>query len=357
MGRSSSIVLRAYWEEDRNNWPDDWPSDIGVICLWRDGLVKAIEPFNSAEKARDFISRAAKKFLRSDEAYACYPEIEGLNFCNLSVRDDAVISEGLRSYLESNPDEVEKVADFSVNFDYAISEGIDLRKLGLAPADDSGDKRQDLPAGYSLFNGIDAVTEAFEGATVVLAEGKHDEIHVPGFDKVFKISIETVLSNQEGQSIAFRVDQLLENDVPPGLILLPEGCLGQPKNGKTTKVDLRISRSGDYLFVSPIMHTRKLVLEAKTSAPAKSRKPAWKAFAWLVLMVLALCAAVTLFGAMITVAEQEVRSADNFSNLGALMFDEQGNAPKAQNPNMLDSFQAGLSATLAKVTNMISAYR
>jgi hypothetical protein len=262
MPHNADDLLRIYCHEDRSDWPRDWPDAIGVICLWKKGSIVGVSPFHSNENRNHVISRAIKTLRIKSGSVSCYPSAPGLTVAPLDMKDDLEISDALTAYLKTNPDITEWIHDFILNYEFAASEGLvleDFAEEELREAIEPVDHPLalgDCPHGYLKFDPDMKTVDVFTEAFVRLGEEGQVDLVLPRIDSAEIITEIDVFIREDGLGFALSVEQILENEVPPGVIVLPEGCLdlAAPKKGEL--IDVRIVQGEDYLFVTPYPWTK-----------------------------------------------------------------------------------------------------
>jgi hypothetical protein len=277
MPHNADGLLRIYCHKDRSNWPRDWPDEIGLICLWENESITDVSSFHSSENKHDVISRAIINLQIKPDSVSCYPSAPGLVIAPLDEQDDLKISDALAVYLKSNPDIIERIQDFSLNYEFAVSEGLALEDLAeketeevIAPIDRPS-AMSDGPHGYLKFDADMKTADVFSEAFIRLDEDSLVELVLPQIDSAEIITEIDVFIREDGLGFALSVEQILENEVPPGVIVLPEGCLdlATPKKGEL--IDVRIVQGEDYLFVTPFPWTKRI--QAPAQKLAKSTTP------------------------------------------------------------------------------------
>lgn len=276
MADSNGALLRIYCHEDRTIWPDDWPEAMGIACLWKNDRIVAVSPFHDDESNREILDRVLPDLGLSELSIMCHPRIGRCLPAQVTVAQDADISEALEEFLNLNEEAVERAGDFSINYEYALSEGLPLRNVTLPESltvrqpHPVKQRTHDVPEGFVEFNGPEeAALSVFKGAFVRRSEAGQLELVLPGIENDKVVSDVSVLVRNDGMGIAIAVEQLLRFEVPHGIIELPQGCL--PINlRKGERVNAVLIQSDSFLFVTPILHSRRIIQKSQPEAKKKN---------------------------------------------------------------------------------------
>ncbi len=123
-----AILLEA---EDIQVVHKDWPEEMRLsMCLMPSGDCQILL-FRQEEVAR-FPDRLRKHLGLRAEELSFHPKVEGYPVCNVSYSDER----NLGALLADAPNLLEDANDYSVNYSYALEEGLDpVAFLGSAPAE------------------------------------------------------------------------------------------------------------------------------------------------------------------------------------------------------------------------------
>lgn len=281
---------------DRPVWPKQWPEEIGLACLWNGQKIIGVLPVHVNEEGEDLLGRLARDLVGFGASATCYPKMPGRREADLSIDEDEIISQALGVYLVVNPHQVEDAHDFAVNYEFVESSGMDFEALdGAAEAKAEGgvsapaSRSGGVPAGYGRYDPSEAINESFKGAYLRSNAEGHAEIVLPAFEEDGRTASVEILLRDDGLSLAIDVDQLLGLGAPPGVIVLPDGCLGGLAPSADEVVSVCAVLREKFLFVTPLWHSRSLLPATPEAERSKSGVAAF--FAQLfrrVLLALAL---------------------------------------------------------------------
>lgn len=254
--------------------PDGWPDDVGIAVL-QTGREPEIFPVHQTETHAGIVKRIESLTSRDLGAAAVFPPLEGHPHCDLPFTAVAKLRAEIESFLSRTPAAVEEAADFSVNFDFAAEEGLDLTVLvrrTSARTDDPPEAKvaSDLP-GYAPFDPGLPPYRASIPATLWLTPSGELVIVTDPDAEPFKLDPSDVLVREDGLGLALRRSCPGLAGGLPGYILLPSGCLGFDPPSYGLQV-LIMPRERHYL-VTPVLDWPEPSLPSEPAWPTVSAHP------------------------------------------------------------------------------------
>lgn len=274
MAMTPRALLRIYAHDERTVWPDEWPENIGVVCLWRNGQIDGVSAFHEDESDEVVVERALEAFDMDAVQVASHPKVKGLSSHDLDVSEDIEISLSLDDFLDRNEEEVEAACDFAVNYEFAASEGLPPEEIvpGLKPV--SGSRRKPaLPSGYSNVDDLDRSDAVFSGAYLRFHSKDVMHLVIPGVGNDDLMGGVSVLARDDGTGFAIAVDQLLAHERPYGVIEVPAAALSISAS-VGSRMDVLVSLGDTHLYATAMPHTLTAGVQRKAAPPKKSVRPA-----------------------------------------------------------------------------------
>ncbi|WP_374434139.1 hypothetical protein [Tabrizicola sp.] len=226
MTESVTTRLRLFFPDDFAA-PQGWPEDVGIVAL-QVGDAPEIFPFHRRESPEAILSRIETLTTHRLAEAAVFPPVEGHPVCDLPFTAVARLRLGIESFLARSPDAVEEAADFSVNFGFAVDEGLDLAALVRVPdpqtESDAPRVTAELP-GYAPFQPLASPGRIAIPALLVSSPTGELAILIDPEAAPVAVAPSDVLVRDDGLALALRRSAFDGQDLP-GSLLLPPDCLG-----------------------------------------------------------------------------------------------------------------------------------
>lgn len=236
--------------------PTGWPEDVGVAVVSSDGI--EVFPVHTREGGAEVLRRLSTLSGADLRHAPVHPPVDGHPPCDLPFSAVADLRSAVEDFLSRFPEAVEEADDFSVNFGYAVEEGIAFPALsaspGMTPAADA-----QVPAA------LPTVETALPGYLP-----PSDALALPRFSRpVLRVSAEgglmvlldpdlpalaattpPVLLREDGMGLAVPVDALRAPDGTLRALRIPAGHLPWIPQGVEGEIPLVAVERGGYLLLS-----------------------------------------------------------------------------------------------------------
>ena len=260
--------------------PAGWPEDVGVAVISAEGI--EVFPAHARESGAEVLRRIAALSDSDLRLSPVHPPVEGHPPCDLPFSAVADLRSAVEDFLSRFPEAVDEADDFSVNFGYAVDEGIAFPALLTqtpAPpvAVSDGPVAPIAPAaptlaGYvALSDGQSPPIRFSRPVLRVSADGGLLVLLDPDMP-VLASSSPPVLLREDGMGLAVPVDALHSPEGALCALRLAAGCLPWLPEGVEGEIPLVATERGGFLLLS-------FLPEWAWSAPRAEAddRPAWQA--------------------------------------------------------------------------------
>ena len=286
MSDAMSALVRLFGPADLPVRIPDWPEGVGIAVCRNRGKTLSMQPYHVQETGQMLRRRLTDEVGEELHGFRVTPALKGIETAEISPVDDRRIAHELENALRSMPRLIETVQDFSINFAFALDEG-----LGLAGLADQARRKPDgaevnsdnIPVGYQLFEKADSNSEVISGASLKPQGAAGVDLFLSGDPNKHSREIPAepkVLVREDSLRVAIPLKGVLVEGKLPNVLRLPAGSiLISGAAGKV--VPALVLRRGNILYVTPEAPAVAAPL-APLKVAAAPASPLWK---WLGLGV------------------------------------------------------------------------
>lgn len=274
----------------------DWPEDVGLAVVVKNGEIVHMHPFNDGEDPAVTIEDISKIEQDDDMPLAVYPKIAGYPEIDMGFSEDIVLLSGIEGALNRPDSELrEETENFVLNFQFARDMGIAMPQTAARAKVVQADKDQaentppekpstvikladiskpqespapvapTLPHGFIAYSDLAAVPAHMERASYSLPAPDQAFLSFDGDGPSISLSEKDILIRPDRTGFAIPIKSCTVNGDPVSNIILPVGLMPDRLAPVGFTVHPIVSRSGDlvlftFIGAPPISKAHKTLM-------------------------------------------------------------------------------------------------
>lgn len=280
MSDAISALVRLFGPADLPVRIPDWPEGVGIAVCRNHGKTLSMQPYHMQETGQMLRRRLTDEVGEELQGFRVTPALKGIETAQIAPADDRRIVHELENALRSMPRLIETVQDFSINFAFALDEGLGLDGLAdqaRRKPDGAEVNSDNIPVGYQLFEKPDTNCEVISGASLKPQGAAGVDLFLSGDPNKHTREIPAepkVMVREDSLRVAIPLTGILVDGKLPNVLRLPAGSvLISGAAGKI--VPALVLRRGNFLYVTPeAPAVAAPLLQPKVTVSSAS--PLWK---------------------------------------------------------------------------------